>query len=152
MRLVTVRLTEKCKSHAMTSEGAGGMKFINSLVELLKRLLDYRYTVCVCVCSHACHVLVMCSLLILFLFNREVHRGDEYRDLHMHVVFNLLVRVHSVFLLLPPPLPPSFPPSLSLCFMCYFSLRIFTSPSGERRSTLDTFTVSQNFTSKPITG
>ena len=58
MRLVTIRLTEKCKSHAMTSEGAGGMKFINSLAELLKRLLDYRYTVCVC--SHACHVLVTC--------------------------------------------------------------------------------------------
>ena len=62
MRLVTVRLTEKCKSHAMTSEGAGGMKFINSLAELLKRLLDYRYTVCVC--SHACHVLITYSFLV----------------------------------------------------------------------------------------
>ena len=127
-------------------------KFISWTAKKITGLQVYE----LCVCSHACHVLVMCSLLILFLFNREVHRGDEYRDLHMHVVFNLLVRVHSVFLLLPPPLPlplpPSSPPSLSLCFMCYFSLRIFTSPSGEKRSTLDTFTVSQNFTSKPITG
>lgn len=70
MRLVTVRLTEKCKSHAMTSEGAGGMKFINSLAELLKRLLDYRYTVCVCVymlvmcLSCACHVLITYSFLV----------------------------------------------------------------------------------------
>ena len=40
------------------------MKFIKSLAELLRRLLDYR----------------------------AVPHGDEYRDLHMHVVFNLLVR------------------------------------------------------------
>ena len=39
------------------------MKFIKSLAELLRRLLDYR----------------------------AVPHGDEYRDLHMHVVFNLLV-------------------------------------------------------------
>ncbi|XP_019859385.1 PREDICTED: dedicator of cytokinesis protein 1 isoform X1 [Amphimedon queenslandica] len=55
-------LTEKWKSHSMANESANGMKFINSLAELLKRLLDYR----------------------------EVHLGDEYRDLNMHVVFNLL--------------------------------------------------------------
>ena len=65
MRLFTIRLTEKCKSHAMTSEGAGGMKFINSLAELLKRLLDYRYTVCVFTClSCACHVLIAYSFLV----------------------------------------------------------------------------------------
>ena len=38
------------------------MQFIESLVELLRRLLDYR----------------------------TVQQGDEYRDLHMHVMFNLL--------------------------------------------------------------
>ena len=40
-----------------------GVAFIESLTELLRRLLDYR----------------------------TVHTGDEYRDLHMHVMFNLLV-------------------------------------------------------------
>jgi len=42
-------------------EKDGGMQFIESLAELLKRLLDYR----------------------------TVQQGD--RDLHMHVMFNLLV-------------------------------------------------------------
>ena len=46
-------------------EREGGITFIESLVELLRRLLDYR----------------------------TVQLGDEYRDLHMHVMFNLLVRV-----------------------------------------------------------
>ena len=44
-------------------EREGGMTFIESLAELLRRLLDYR----------------------------TVHQGDEFRDLHMHVMFNLLV-------------------------------------------------------------
>ncbi len=43
-------------------EKEGGLAFIESLVELLRRLLDYR----------------------------TVQQGD--RDLHMHVMFNLLVR------------------------------------------------------------
>jgi hypothetical protein len=59
-RLLQQMLTDRCKSHPMANEG--GMKFIESLAELLKRLLDYR----------------------------EVQAGDEYRMLHMHVVFNLL--------------------------------------------------------------
>lgn len=42
-------------------EREGGMVFIESLAELLRRLMDYR----------------------------EVQQGD--RDLHMHVMFNLLV-------------------------------------------------------------
>lgn len=41
---ILARLTEKWKSHSMANESANGMKFINSLAELLKRLLDYRYT------------------------------------------------------------------------------------------------------------
>ena len=45
-------------------EREGGLAFIESLAELLRRLLDYR----------------------------TVHQGDEFRDLHMHVMFNLLVR------------------------------------------------------------
>ena len=112
-------------------------KFISWTAKKITGLQVY----CVCVCSHACHVLVMCSLLILFLFNREVHRGDEYRDLHMHVVFNLLVRVHSVFLLLPPPLPPSLPPSLpssllpslplSLLHVLFFSQNFYKSIGRE---------------------
>ena len=44
-------------------EHEGGMVFIESLAELLRRLLDYR----------------------------TVQQGDEYRDLQMHVMFNLLV-------------------------------------------------------------
>ena len=43
-------------------EKEGGLAFIESLAELLRRLLDYR----------------------------TVQQGD--RDLHMHVMFNLLVR------------------------------------------------------------
>ena len=46
-------------------EHEGGMVFIESLAELLRRLLDYR----------------------------TVQQGDEYRDLLMHVMFNLLVSV-----------------------------------------------------------
>ena len=38
-------------------------------MELLRRLLDYR----------------------------AVHQGDEYRDVHMHVMFNLLVRTVCVY-------------------------------------------------------
>ena len=43
-------------------EAEGGIQFIESLVELLRRLLDFRM----------------------------VQQGDEYRDLHMHVMFSLL--------------------------------------------------------------
>ena len=43
-------------------EADGGRQFIESLVELLRRLLDFR----------------------------TVPQGDEYRDLHMHVMFSLL--------------------------------------------------------------
>ena len=43
-------------------EADGGRQFIESLVELLRRLLDFR----------------------------TVQQGDEYRDLHMHVMFSLL--------------------------------------------------------------
>ena len=46
-------------------EREGGMAFIESLAELLRRLLDYR----------------------------TVQQGD--RDLHMHVMFNLLVSCDS---------------------------------------------------------
>ena len=43
-------------------EREGGKQFIDSLAELLRRLLDFRM----------------------------VQQGDEYRDLHMHVMFSLL--------------------------------------------------------------
>ncbi len=56
-----IRLSERCKSHPHMDREAG-MQFIESLAELLRRLLDYR----------------------------TVQQGD--RDLHMHVMFNLLVR------------------------------------------------------------
>ena len=62
--LPSLRLSERCKSNPQM-EREGGITFIESLVELLRRLLDYR----------------------------TVQQGDEYRDLHMHVMFNLLVRV-----------------------------------------------------------
>lgn len=52
-------LTERCKNHPQM-EREGGLAFIESLAELLRRLLDYR----------------------------TVQQGD--RDLHMHVMFNLL--------------------------------------------------------------
>ncbi len=55
------RLSERCKTHPHMDREAG-MQFIESLAELLRRLLDYR----------------------------TVQQGD--RDLHMHVMFNLLVR------------------------------------------------------------
>ena len=55
------RLTERCRANPQM-EKENGMQFIESLVELLRRLLDYR----------------------------TVQQGDEYRDLHMHVMFNLL--------------------------------------------------------------
>lgn len=55
-----IRLSERCKSNPIM-EKEGGMAFIESLAELLRRLLDYR----------------------------TVQQGD--RDLHMHVMFNLLV-------------------------------------------------------------
>jgi len=55
------RLTERIKNHPQM-EREGGLAFIESLTELLRRLLDYR----------------------------TVQLGD--RDLHMHVMFNLLVR------------------------------------------------------------
>ena len=58
---LTDKLTERCKGQPMEESG---LHFIDSLAELLRRLLDYR----------------------------AVPHGDEYRDLHMHVVFNLLVR------------------------------------------------------------
>lgn len=63
-----LRLAERCKSSQAEREGGpafreGGLVFIESLTELLRRLLDYR----------------------------TVQQGDEYRDLHMHVMFNLLV-------------------------------------------------------------
>ena len=54
------RLSERCKTSPVM-EREGGMAFIESLAELLRRLLDYR----------------------------AVQQGD--RDLHMHVMFNLLV-------------------------------------------------------------
>ncbi|XP_064383161.1 dedicator of cytokinesis protein 1-like [Halichondria panicea] len=52
-------LSERCKTHPHMDREAG-MQFIESLAELLRRLLDYR----------------------------TVQQGD--RDLHMHVMFNLL--------------------------------------------------------------
>lgn len=52
-------LTERCKGHPQM-EREGGLAFIESLAELLRRLLDYR----------------------------TVQQGD--RDLHMHVMYNLL--------------------------------------------------------------
>ena len=55
------RLADRCRANPQM-EKEGGMAFIESLVELLRRLLDYR----------------------------AVKQGDEYRDLHMHVMFNLL--------------------------------------------------------------
>ena len=55
------RLSERCKTHPQM-EREGGLAFIESLAELLRRLLDYR----------------------------TVAQGE--RDLHMHVMFNLLVR------------------------------------------------------------
>lgn len=58
---LTDKLTERCKGQPMEESG---LHFIDSLAELLRRLLDYR----------------------------AVPHGEEYRDLHMHVVFNLLVR------------------------------------------------------------
>ena len=33
-------------------------------------------------------------IMYVYYFHREVHRGDEYRDLHMHVVYNLLVSIY----------------------------------------------------------
>lgn len=33
-------------------------------------------------------------IIYMYYFHREVHRGDEYRDLHMHVVYNLLVSIY----------------------------------------------------------
>ena len=57
----TPRLAERCRANPQM-ENEGGMQFIDSLVELLRRLLDYR----------------------------TVQQGDEFRDLHMHVMFNLL--------------------------------------------------------------
>lgn len=59
--LTHYRLSERCKGHPVM-EREGGMMFIESLAELLRRLMDYR----------------------------AVQQGD--RDLHMHVMFNLLVR------------------------------------------------------------
>ena len=54
------RLSERCKGHPVM-EREGGMIFIESLAELLRRLMDYR----------------------------AVQQGD--RNQHMHVMFNLLV-------------------------------------------------------------
>lgn len=60
-----LRLSDRCKSHPHMDREAG-MQFIESLAELLRRLLDYR----------------------------TVQQGD--RDLHMHVMFNLLVRANTI--------------------------------------------------------
>ena len=54
-------MSERCKGHPLM-EREGGMMFIESLAELLRRLMDYR----------------------------AVQQGD--RNQHMHVMFNLLVR------------------------------------------------------------
>jgi hypothetical protein len=60
-QLLNVMLTERCRANPKM-EADGGRQFIESLVELLRRLLDFR----------------------------TVQQGDEYRDLHMHVMFSLL--------------------------------------------------------------
>ena len=63
------RLSERCKAHQQMDREAG-MQFIESLAELLRRLLDYR----------------------------TVQQGD--RNLHMHVMFNLLVSVFTILCLI----------------------------------------------------
>ena len=59
------RLSDRCKGYPVM-EREGGMVFIESLAELLRRLMDYR----------------------------AVQQGD--RDQHMHVMFNLLVGVFNL--------------------------------------------------------
>lgn len=104
----------------------------------------YMYTP---VCVYTCTVYYV--YLCFSLLYREVHRGDEYRDLHMHVVFNLLVSQYiSLFLTY------SLSSSLSILIyspLCVF-LRIFTSLSVAKRYIYVTSIVSLNFIKRAITG
>ena len=82
---VQYSITEKITRNEDLRES--GVSFVNSVVRLLERLLNYRYSTL----SHNVISILYILYARRFLFRKVVSSREEYRDMKMGCIVNLMV-------------------------------------------------------------